>query len=85
MVHSCIKTLYRRGKSILGFLADAIHTAHTKQSILSIIEKTSLYPVIAYGPIFKITKTTQLNFQSLTIFDSYLFYLQVKNQQKTFI
>ncbi|KIC73173.1 hypothetical protein DB42_CG00060 [Neochlamydia sp. EPS4] len=36
-LHSCIKTLYRQGKSILDFLVDAIHTARTKQPIPSVI------------------------------------------------
>ncbi|WP_155117583.1 hypothetical protein [Neochlamydia sp. TUME1] len=32
---SCIETLYRQGKSILDFLADAIHAARTEQPIPS--------------------------------------------------
>ncbi|MBS4171176.1 hypothetical protein NEOC95_001917 [Neochlamydia sp. AcF95] len=36
-LHSSIKTLYRQGKSILDFLVDAIHAAHIKQPIPSVI------------------------------------------------
>jgi uncharacterized small protein (DUF1192 family) len=37
VLHSCIETLYRQGKSILDFLADAIHAARIKQPIPSVI------------------------------------------------
>ncbi|BBI16871.1 hypothetical protein NCS13_1_0676 [Neochlamydia sp. S13] len=35
VLHSCIKAFYRQGESILYFLADAIHSAATKQPIPS--------------------------------------------------